>query len=922
MKNKRKISLLAAVCMLTGALSIPAVSHAEDSTIMQTVTVGEHKPYYMYDFSTKSNVQAVLAEKTEGLGLGEYGYDDISTTLSAVMNGEEVAEDTALVIQGYEPSISLGTALDAKNHPYVKLLYKFETAQEKTAWAKYETGTETDFNAIGDTAWHADTVNVQGTGNTSLYIGTPADAQIKYAAMFNTKDEADSFDASVKSATVGGTAATVDPFAHTITVTSTASEYLENIAQLTANDVSLRLYSGASATAGAATVKEDGDNAVSELAYTITDITGKATAWTVRKYMPIKVRYQVLDFTDLPVTSSQNAYTGTDAKNGTGGLYVMPQQYGGPSLLVGTASAGNPNFPQVFFNFDKLDLSKEYYAKMLCKGETAIKSDGKNALFTVWGNNQYLREEATIKWNSGDIAAVTKYNGKWFNGISRVPIAPYERDNKWLRVLLHDASAFNPQFKYIALFETKEMAESYDPTVESATIGGQTAVIDPFKHTATVEYPKGTTAEQMKGLTEKDISYILYNHAALEKNHCKAELIAEEKVSETNSEISVYLTYKMTDLSGNEIIWKFRRMAKKDSTQAKYFVLTFDDNNKVDDMIGDGTISVATNGLVQNRPVNYSGPGLDMQSKYVDSNGTRNTFADVDFKFQDANPDKEYYAKVLWRTQGDFKWKSNDNTAYIGIYWKHNWPREYDKEYQWNWPMEEAPMRGGKGWVEETVKVPISNNSWNADTKKIEILVNATTVTTMKYIGIFETKEMADAYDATIESAFIGANEGTIDPFEHTVTFDYGDINSVKLSLIHQATIETETNKKPTAVKLGEVETVNGATVQKYTVTGVTGKAVTWTVKVGEEVPPTITVSQDGNKVTATYANAAGIGKKIIALYTVEGDKLISVNTSAEESVSIENIPAGTYNIKAFLWDSLESMTPAAIKVEKQVTVQ
>lgn len=920
MKNKRKISLLAAVCMLASALSIPAVSYAEDSTIMQTVTVGDHKPYYMYDFSTKSNAEAVLAEKTEGLGLGEYGYDDVTTTLSAVMDGENVAEDTALVIKGEEPSISLGTALDAENHPYVKLLYKFETEQTSSAWAKYETGTETDFNVISDTAWHADTVNAQGTGNTALYIGTPADAQIKYAAMFNTKDEADSFDASVKSATVEGTAATVDPFAHTITVTSDTAAELSNVAKLTANDVSLTLYSGASAAVGAATVKEDGDNAVSELAYTITDITGKATAWTVRKYVPLKVTYQILDFTKLPVNNATTAYAGNEAIGLQGMLLQdMGTDYGGPSLYLNTEEGKDAWHTQAKFRFDKMDNTKTYYVKMLAimrSGKIWVqdRQDDKYAIVTTWSSDSpgdYALSSLT-RWTKAEINEKVKtYNNKAFNILGKVPASP-KNTLDTITICAHGLAFQNPHIKYVGMFETQEMAETYDPTVESATIGGQAAVIDPFKHTATVEYPKGTTAEQMKGLTEKDISYILYNHAATQDNS-KAELIAEEKVSETNSEISVYLTYKMTDVAGQEIIWKFRRMAKKDGSQSKFFVLTFDDNNSVQSMINDGTVSEWSGSTVQTRGAEYDGPSLDMR--------TYGNYTAAAFKFADSDPSKEYYAKVLWEFQNNFTW-TNSSKAYMGIFWKHNERRD-GEEYQWCWEdVESATNFGTYTWREDVVKVPKSTNGSNMTEKQLAILMNAKAIAPMKYIGIFETKEMADAYDATIQSAFIGANEGTIDPFEHTVTFDYGDINSVKLSLIHQATIETETNKKPTAVKLGEVETVNGATVQKYTVTGVTGKAVTWTVKVGEEVPPTITVSQDGNKVTATYANAAGIGKKIIALYTVEGDKLISVNTSAEESVSIENIPAGTYNIKAFLWDSLESMTPEAIKAEKQVTVQ
>lgn len=946
MKNKRKISFAAALCLLSSALSVPS-AWAEEATpsIMKTVTVGTHEAYYMYDFSTKENMLAVLTDRAEDdLGRAEYAFDSMNTEFSAVTDSEgKVSSDTALVLKNVEGeselTVSFGTALDASKHNYVKLLYKFDAAAENVkGYVNYNAANSQDFTPVTDGTWNTASVNVvSDLTAASLYLGatsddteTQNDIKVKYVAMFNTEAEAEAFDPSVVSATIGGAAATVDPFNHTVTVEETTAVLKSEIAKLKASDVALTLYSGAQVTEGASEISYTNDKATAQIAFNVTDITGKKVAWTVKKITPIKQTYKMIDFTQLPLEDKEGKYTGTQALTANNNsLGYCTAYYDGPTLLL---HGNNNNHAQLGFDFGTVEANKQYYLKLLaCPGGLKASTTDNNALWAMWWTSDGYSNDTNVRKVKDSItyiplekasSVLESYTGKFSNFVTNVcGKSTHPTDGKvW--VLAHGMTSGNSYIKYAALFESKEEADLYDPTVESATIKGEEAVIDPFAHTAMVSYPEGTKADAMKGLTEDDISMVLFNHRA-EKHNSKAELISEEKVKETNEAVTVYMTYKMTDVAGEEIIWKVGRTAPRKASDADHFVLMFDSQNEYEEAANEEIITAGGDTTrIQYRPVEYSGPAADIRSTWV--GGTeedrKNEYNESEYKFADADPTKDYYAKVLWRIESGFRWRGeNDGTnrVQVGLYWTNNWPREEGREYQLSYNRDEAPNLGQAKWVDNVFKVAKSTNSANLTNKQLTMLIYASASVSVKYVGLFETKEQAEAYDPSVKSAILMGQKGDVDPFNHTVTFEMGDVNDVKLSLLH-----SEAKVPVTAEKLGDVQTINGQQVQKYTVTTMTGEEVVWSVRVGEEAAPTISVSAAGNKAAATYANAVGKGKKVIALYDKDGANLIDVAVSDDDTTAeISGIEAGEYKVKAFLWDTFNGIKPLANNVEQTITV-
>lgn len=545
------------------------VAQGED-TFYDTYQNADGKTCYIYDFTKVENV-------TRFINAGSQSHTtDFSEDVRKVHYG-----GTALQLQGYVRnyfSITFKNSAAIKSNRFIRIVYDIETAVLNSAPAasgvstmafvgtsssggyyaplyklSYNAGekdmsvTDADGNAIDKKRFTSAIVElpqaaVNDDNDIQFYTGRTSPtytvcANIKYIAFFESLADAQNFDETVVSAEFMDKQAEIDNFAKTAEITLNKNITAEGFELMSPKDVKFVLFNKDADDSRAYsnkyyypqecsmkpidskfTVENEGDTVYAYASYETTNLCGEKFVWTVKlKSLQEQATtdYCMLDFSK-PGNTTGFIEDGTISNTAQTTIGLAEHEFqdgsGAFKLIPGTA-----NYEEAYFNLTDADPTKTWYAKFVYMFENIeFVGDQYGRIDLGWKRGAWSVEN-NVYWTSSNPPA----ENVWYeSGVIKVPAVSTSRydGNRQLQILFNALKA-NVFVKYIALFDSEEKAQNFDPSVQSAILDGAKGEINPYAHAA--EFTFGDIAdvktEFFKGASVKDLGITYENGAFVQK---------------------------------------------------------------------------------------------------------------------------------------------------------------------------------------------------------------------------------------------------------------------------------------------------------------------------------------------------------------------------------------------------------------------
>ena len=540
---KRVLSFFLAAAMLLTLFTVPALADA-GSVIESIGAANGHGAYWLYDFTKEGKAQQLIGSPSIYECMPE-------SELSAQTDGLKITSDSVANngVAFYDmPAGEL----------YAKITYKFDSAalteyaaDDLTGAASFVVDGETvvDFAAlsaakgskevkaasldgaqISNGAFATSVVKLSVTSGGSVllsptYLGdktVKSEFTVARIALFENLADAEAYDTSASAVTVEGVTAEFDPFTHTAEVELAQDKTEADMMFVpTAYTFDLTAFGEeVNALSDSAEVTETNDALVSSMKFEVIGTDGKATAYTVNavsKFSGNAMPENILDFS-AEGSAKAAIENGTVAKTDVDQSVLDERNvgYGGTGLELNTVDASQKKYTQALFKFEKADVTKTYYAKIAYMLSNVSMPSGYNAdyvghLFSNWyendNSNRVYSDDVT--WTGSSLPD----DYAWKTTVLEVKPSSKSLDkaNKQLQICFNGLTC-KAVIKYIALFESRTDAENFDPSVMSAKIDGKRAMIDPYKHTVTIDMANDIDVENIPDFTADDVELALYNN--------------------------------------------------------------------------------------------------------------------------------------------------------------------------------------------------------------------------------------------------------------------------------------------------------------------------------------------------------------------------------------------------------------------------
>ena len=825
-----------------------------------------------------------------------------------------------------------GNMFNTNRTLYIKLAYWISAADASSTSTSVQIGwsspwtNETDhafpkaYTATVNGGWNVFTGTLPGSSHGNMTSNGPTiqfaakvngDYYIKYIALFDSQEAANSWDPSINSATFDGNTMTVDNGNRTMSLTlgGVTSGSLTSID----DKISITTQCGAVTAVknGDPTVTETIDNIIVTQNYDVTDIVGNVKTWTATVTLPILAPdepYLFFDFTTMPSNTDLTLGAGTNAANianygcdfgktdsdAAKEIYCANNSYGGPGLFIRAyyEGYGTNAYTQVLLYSDKFDMTKTQYARIEytpCSINTSLGNGGVGRVIARW--------EATS--GNGNVLSYSSGNPTLKNVTTAIiQVDPVNSGSKIMRIGFYN---FAPtvNVKSVGLFSTRAEAEAFDPSLRSVVINGKKAAINGVTHTATVELADNIAPADMPTLSSSDITRLVCDNVGATTTNgyvhqaATAAIVADsQEITEDLTSVMSSVDYTVTDKTGTAHTWKMILKSKKNGMAAaavvdQYYIMDFTDAEITENMIYNGEVGAWEDHITDVYPLNASRTSSALHA--VKDSGGR-----VGMRFTVPTDSKRFrwYAKALLNYDNDIASGKN-----FQIRWA-NWDTRI-AAYSY-----ESAISAGE-WLTASVYL----NYLSPNVEDLAVYTNTGSDINVKYIALFGSEADRDAFDPSVISGSL-TKSGTryvaqVDNIAHTITFPTGcgtatDLDSAVLTLYNGGTGITAVSQGAAAV----TQNLTGGpyeVTKTYTVTGLDGTTNTWTAI----IPFTTAVNfiTAGNTVTATFADQLSGMMNCIAVFRGESNVLyFAANNSGEGTLSVDTsgFASGTYTLKAF----------------------
>jgi len=382
-----------------------------------------------------------------------------------------------------------------------------------------------------------------------------------------------------------------------------------------------------------------------------------------------------------------------------------------------------------------------------------------------------------------------------------------------------------------------------------------------------------------------------------------AAIVANSQaITEDLTSVMSSVDYDVTDKTGTVHTWKFILKSKKNGMASnqvseQYYIYDFTNAETVRSAILDSSITARDGNLSDMYPANTS---LTSSALHTVKDSGGRVGLEIDFPNDEVR--HRWYAKTLL---------SYDDAVdgNVQIHWTRNWSTTG----------KDSVTGADRTYVTlnaEQWKTVSTDLSLAATAQSLGLYSGAGQNMNFKYIALFGSAADRDAFDPSVVSAKITANDRTyiasVDNIAHTITFPTGcgdaeDLDSAVISLYNGGNgISVVANGNATVES--DIANDEYAIVKAYTVTGLDGNTTVWTAKIPFEAA---TIEVDESGVTVSYAEQMSM-QKLIAIYNAADEVVDVIKPQTNEAeISFESYAAGEYIIKAFGFRNLTSFEPA-----------
>ena len=429
------------------------------------------------------------------------------------------------------------------------------------------------------------------------FNGIAARLAIKWVALFDNLSDAESFDPSVKGATINGEKAAIDPFNHTASVTLADDLDESGMAAFAPSDVTLDLFNSdvdtpaslgrleypsntkAVAVDTSASYRDGGQYRYRELKYTVTDSYNNNITWKVRtqsKNTAFKENIGTENILDFSVEGSAETAisNGTVAKTANDWVPLGDRNpaYGGTGLEMDATTNNNKQYAQALFKFANANPTKTQYLKFAYMLSNVSMPSGRQSGIVKAAWNSANRCDSDISWTADTLPETYV----WKTAVIKIAPSTNAKDieNKQI-VILFNGLTCKAVIRYVALFDTLSEAQSFDPSIKTAKIDETTAVVDPYNHTVALTLENDLDAADIPSFTKDDVNFSLFNAIDFTQNggadsaRCATTKVTALSDTATEGFDLGYnykeIKYNVSGTGTSNIVWSVRIQSKDSS---------------------------------------------------------------------------------------------------------------------------------------------------------------------------------------------------------------------------------------------------------------------------------------------------------------------------------------------------------------------